>query len=80
MIYSLTGIIVEAKSENDANNQVNNISQAMWDWKDGCDSIKDSEAFGVMSIIETEDIDSFLKELQEVINDFLKNRGERNNV
>lgn len=78
MFYSLTGIIVQAKNEIDANNQVHNISQAMWDWKENRDSIKDAEAFGVMSVIETEDIDSFLKELQEVVNNFLKSQRERN--
>lgn len=77
MFYSLTGILLQAKDENDANRQVNDMGSMIWDYKQNCDSIKDSEAFEMLSIIETEDIVSFLKDFQCVVNDFLKKHKEK---
>ena len=75
MIYSLTGLIKEAKSENEANKHINTINQVLW--CEQFDLYKD--AYSAALIFETEDLDTFLKELQTVVNQFLQQYKERNN-
>ena len=73
MIYSLTGLIKEAKNENEANKHIQTIHQVLW-----CkqfDLCKD--AYSAALIFETEDLDTFLKELQTVINQFLQRYKEK---
>jgi hypothetical protein len=59
MIYSLTGLIKEAKDENEANEHISIINQALW--REQFDLYKD--AYSAALIFETEDLDTFLKEL-----------------
>ena len=75
MIYSLTGVIKEAKNENEANKHINTINQVLW--CEQFDLYKD--AYSAALIFETEDLDTFLKELQTVVNQFLQQYKERNN-
>ena len=72
MIYSLTGLIKEAKDENEANEHINIINQVLW--REQFDLYKD--AYSAALIFETEDLDTFLKELQTVINQFLQQYKE----
>lgn len=75
MIYSLTGLIKEAKNENEANKHINTINQTLWcEQSDLC-----KDAYSAALIFETEDLDTFLKELQTVVNQFLQQYKERNN-
>lgn len=73
MIYSLTGLIKEAKNENEANEHINIINQVLWcEQSDLC-----KDAYSAALIFETEDLDTFLKELQTVINQFLQQYKEK---
>lgn len=73
MIYSLTGLIKEAKDENEANKHIQTIHQVLW--YEQFDLLKD--AYSAALIFETEDLDTFLKELQTVINQFLQQYKEK---
>ena len=72
MIYSLTGLIKEAKDENEANEHINTINQVLW-----CEQFDLCKGtYSAALIFETEDLDTFLKELQTVINQFLQQYKE----
>lgn len=73
MIYSLTGLIKEAKNKNEANKHIDTINQVLQ--CEQFDLCKD--AYSVASIFETEDLDTFLKELQIVVNQFLQQYKEK---
>ena len=73
MIYSLTGLIIKAKDENEANKHISTINQVLY--CEQFDLYKD--AYLADLIFETEDLDTFLKELQTVINQFLQQYKEK---
>ena len=73
MLYSFTGLIKEAKDENEANEHIDIINQELWcEQFDLC-----KNAYSAASIFETEDLDTFLKELQTAINHFLQQYKEK---
>ena len=73
MIYSLTGFIKEAKDENEANEHINIINQVLQrEQFDLCKNI-----YSAALVFETEDLDTFLKEFQTVINQFLQQYKEK---
>ena len=73
MIYSLIGLIKEAKNENEAYNHINTINQVLQ--CEQFDLYKD--AYSAALIFETEDLDTFLKELQTVVYQFLQQYKEK---
>ena len=73
MFYSLTGFIEAAKDENAANQSITEISNILFESYE-----TDEEMFGIASIFETENIDNFIKALQENITQFFKNYKENN--
>ena len=73
MVYSLTGLITKAKDENEASEHINTINQVLQ--SEQSDLCKD--AYSAALIFETEDLDTFLKELQTVINQFLQQYKEK---
>ena len=73
MIYSLTGLIKEAKNENEANEHINIINQVLQcELYDLC-----KDTYSATLIFKTENLDTFLKELQTVINQFLQQYKEK---
>ena len=59
VVYSLTGLITKAKDENEANEHINTINQVLW--HEQSDLYKDT--YSAALIFETENLDTFLKEL-----------------
>lgn len=75
MLYSLTGFIEAAKDENAANRSITEISNILFEGYE-----TEEDMLLVASIFETENIDNFIKALQENITQFLKNYKENENV
>ena len=73
MFYSLTGILKQAKDENEANKQISDINQTLF-----CNNynlIKDS--YGMASIIQVDDIEQFIEDFNKALNNFLQNYKEK---
>jgi hypothetical protein len=73
VFYSFTGFIEAAKDENAANQNISEISNILFEGYE-----TEEEMFGMALIFETENIDNFMKALQENITQFLKNYKENN--
>jgi hypothetical protein len=73
VFYSFTGFIEAAKDENTANQNISEISNILFEGYE-----TEEEMFGMALIFETENIDNFMKALQENITQFLKNYKENN--
>lgn len=69
MFYSLTGILIQAKDENEANKQIFDINQTLFCYD--YDLIKDS--YGLASIIQVDDIEQFIEDFNKTLNNFLQN-------
>ena len=73
MFYSLTGVLKQAKDENEANKQIFDINQTLL-----CDNynlIKDS--YGMASIIQVDNIEQFIEDFNKTLNNFLQNYKEK---
>ncbi len=73
MMFSLYGLIQQAKDENEANNQIFKTGKVLLD--DNSNSFIDS--YSIAGIFEADDIDDFSKALQENLTQFVKEYKEK---
>ena len=73
MFYSLSGILKQAKDENEANKQIFDIHQTLL--CDNYDLIKDS--YAMASIIQVDNIEQFIEDFNKTLNNFLQNYKEK---
>ena len=71
MLFSLAGIIQSAEDENQANAQIDDVWRSVW-----ANSYKPN-LYAINAIFETEELEKFMKELNNALNEFLQNYKEK---